>query len=115
MLALPEKLKEIVVAQLLDAGPFKFKQRVLSKVHIDSMHTPRTGQQVIKCVAARGGNYHHRVLRRQLQRNTIQGRILPARVVNQVAAMHELEALVAQPTLQLLLHERPFALKLLCF
>ena len=66
----------------------------------DRIDVACAGDRIVECVAA-GGRYHqHAVLLCQVQRAAVQPRIFPARIVNEVIAMDELEYASANPIAQ---------------
>ena len=57
----------------------------------------RAGQRVVEHVAAGAGDDQHAIVRRQVQRRSVDGRILPAGVVDKRAAIDRIEQLLVDP------------------
>ena len=95
--ALAEHRKKIRVLQRLDAGELQFEQRVLAGIHVHGVDMTRPRQRIIQRVAAGRGDHQHVVVRLQAQRHTIEARVLPARVVDQVMAVDQVEDVPAEP------------------
>ena len=89
--SLPKEFPVRFIVQLSGSNQFKVQQMVLLGIHIDGVDMPGTGQRVVNRVTTRRCDHHHTVCRRQFQRDSIQARIFPALVVDDIAAVDDIE------------------------
>jgi hypothetical protein len=84
--ATAEQLEESLQVERADARSLELQQVVLARVDVDRQHV-RALQGVVEHVAARAGDRQHALARRQAQRLAVQRRVLPALVVDELAAV----------------------------
>ena len=69
---------------------------VLLGIHIDRMHMARSCQRIIQGVAARRGDDHNAILRREFECNAVKARVFPALVVDDIPPVNEIEPSFAE-------------------
>src|SRR5262249_29582760 len=86
-----EQGEEGVVVQAADGGALQFEQGVLDGVDVHRVDLPGAGEEVVEGVAAGAGDDQDAVVGGEVEGGPVQGRVLPARVVDEVAAVDRLE------------------------
>ena len=94
--ALSKQLPEGVVVELLSSNSFEIEQVILLRIHVDSMDMPGACQRVINRIAPSRSDHNNAILRRQFQGHSIESRILPALVVDDVSSVNEVEPSLTQ-------------------
>jgi hypothetical protein len=94
---LAEELEEALEVQGPDAGDLEVQQRVLPRVHVDRVDVPGVVERVVEGVAARRRDHHELVVRLDREGLTVETRVFPAGVVDEVVVVHPAEGLLAAP------------------
>ena len=92
-----EKLEKCVVIEVADAGYFEFQQRILPRIHIDSIDMIETRQGVGEGVASRRGDNQKVVLWGQIEHLFVYSRVFPARVIDEIISVNESKDPTAEP------------------
>ncbi len=91
MAAVAEQQEKIVEVQTADAGELELEQRGLARIGVHRVNSRRALQRIVEGVAAGAGDDEHRILRGQLQRLPVYGRVFPAGVVDERAGVDRVE------------------------
>jgi hypothetical protein len=90
-----EQLEERAEVEGADARPLQLEEVVLPGVDVDR-DDPGPRERVVEGVAARARDHEHAVLRPKRQGLVVDGRVLPALVVDEVLAVNRVEQQAGQ-------------------
>ena len=93
----PEKLEEIVEMAAANERDFELEHRVLPQVHIDRVDFGWAVQQIVERVAAGTCDHDDPAVGANFQQGSIDARILPAGIVDQVISVHVRKQAVGCP------------------
>jgi hypothetical protein len=89
--AAAEQREEIRVREVADPGQFEFQQGGLPRIGVHRVNAPRRQQGIVEHIATGAGDDQHGVVTTQVERAAVDGRVLPASVVDQRARIHRIE------------------------
>ncbi len=78
-----EDREERIEVEVPDARELELEERRLARIRVHGVDAARTDQGVVEDVAAGAGDGEHRVGGRELECAPVDGRILPAGVVDE--------------------------------
>jgi hypothetical protein len=91
MSAVSKDFEKIVELKPSNARHLELQESVLTRIHVDRKNFLGAVQRVIQDVTPRGGDDEQGIRRTNLQGQSINPRVFPARVVDEVIGVNETE------------------------